>query len=143
MTLKNTDNCYIIEVRNTQTIDGVQDVIEEKAAGRYYERGEKKYIIYETAVEGGTVTSSVIVADGAVTIRRSGDVKSNMTFDIRRKTMSPYYTPYGALMISAETDMIASALDSAGGSLRIKYTLTIQGEKYYNDMMIKVIGDRK
>ena len=143
MTLKNTDNRYIIEVKNTQTIDGVKDEIAERQIGSYYEKGEKKYIMYKSLTEGSVTTSTIIVADGAVTIKRMGDVRSNMTFDARRKTTSPYFTQYGVLTIDIKTDLIASNLDSNGGTLRLKYTLTIQGEKYYNDMIINVIGDKR
>ena len=143
MTLKNTDNRYIIEVRNTQTIDGVRDVITERQTGSYYEKGGKKYIMYKSAEEGAVTSSVIIVEDGAVTIKRSGSVRSNMTLDARRRTTSPYYTPYGVLTIDVDTEIIVSDLDSSGGTLRLKYVLIIQGEKYYNDMIINVIGDKR
>ena len=143
MILKNTDNRYIIEVGNTQTIDGVTDVIRERQTGSYYEKGGKKYIMYKSFEEGVATSSVIIVADGAVTIKRNGSVKSNMTLDVRRKTASPYFTPYGVLTIDIETEQIVSDLDSNGGTLRLKYVLIIQGEKYYNDMIINVIGDKR
>ena len=143
MTLKNTDNDYIIEVINTQTIDGSSDVIEERARGKYYERGGRKYILYKTFSEGVINSSVIIAADGSVTIKRSGGAKSNMVLDVRRETSSPYYTPYGTLLISAVTDSIISSLGADGGELKLKYTLIIQGEKYHNNMVIKVIGDKR
>ena len=143
MILKNTDNRYIIDVRNTQTIDGVTDVIRERNNGSYYEKGGKKYIMYKSEEEGVVTSSVIIVSDGAVTIKRNGSVKSNMTLDIMRKTASPYFTPYGVLSIDVKTEQIISDLDSDGGMLRLKYVLIIQGEKYYNDMIINVIGDKR
>ena len=143
MILKNTDNRYIIEIRNTQTIDGVTDVICERQSGSYYEKGEKRYIMYKSEEEGAVTSSLIIVGDGAVTIKRNGSVRSNMTLDVRRNTASPYFTPYGVLTIDVETEQIISDMDSNGGSLRLKYTLIIQGEKYYNDMIINVIGDKR
>ncbi len=143
MTLKNTDNDYIIEVKNTQTIDGGSDVIEETARGGYYERDGKKYIVYDTPCEGGVVTTNVIVKNGCVTIRRSGGAQSRMMLDVRRKTRSPYFTPYGVWTIEAETERIISTLGAWGGELKLKYTLTIQGGRYHNDMIIKVIGDKR
>ena len=143
MTLKNTDNQYIIEVKNTQTIDGVKDEITERQTGKYYEKGEKKYIMYKTLAEGALTSSTIIISDGAVTIKRTGNVRSNMTLDVRRKTTSQYFTPYGMLTIDIKTERIVSALDSSGGTLKLKYTLIIQGEKYYNDMIINVIGDKR
>ena len=139
MILKNTDNGYIIEVRNTQTIDGVKDVICESSRGSYYEKGGKKYIMYKSEEDGIVTSSVIIVTDGAVTIKRNGSARSNMMLDVRRKTVSPYYMPYGFMTIDVETEQIVSDLDNRGGTLRLKYVLTIQGEKYYNDMTIKVI----
>ena len=143
MTLKSTDNRYIIEVRNTQTIDGIKDEISERRTGSYYEKGGKKYIMYKSEEEGAVTLSLIIVADGAVTIKRTGNVKSAMMLDVMKRTTSPYFTPYGVLTIDIDTDSIISNLDSGGGTLRLKYTLIIQGEKYYNDMTIKVIEDRR
>ena len=143
MILKNTDNRYIIEVRNTQTIDGVTDVITERQIGSYYEKGGKKYIMYKSAEDGAVTSSVIIVADGSVTIKRNGSVKSNMTLDVSRKTTSPYFMPYGTLTIDVETEQIVSDLGSSGGTLRLKYILIIQGEKYYNDMIINVNGDKR
>ena len=143
MILKNTDNRYIIEVRNTQTIDGVTDVICEKQYGSYHEKGGKKYIMYKSEEEGVVTSSVIIVSDGAVTIKRNGSVRSNMTLDVRRKTISPYFMPYGVLTIEVETEQIISDLDNSGGTLQLKYVLIIQGEKYYNDMIINVIGDKR
>ena len=143
MTLKNTDNKYIIDVRNTQIIDGVKDVICERQQGSYYEKGEKKYIMYKSEEEGTVTSSVIIVSDGVVTIKRNGNVRSNMTLDVMKKTTSPYFMPYGVLTLDVETEMIVSNLDSNGGTLRLKYVLIIQGEKYYNDMIINVIGDKR
>ena len=141
MTLKNTKNTYIIDVRNVQTIDKATDVITERANGQYYERGDKKYILYKSSDEGAEYSSSVIVSSGAVTIKRSGGVKSNMSLELGKRTSCVYHTPYGKINMEIETERIVSDLSHNGGTLRLKYTLIMQDEKYYNDMTIRVIGD--
>ncbi len=143
MILKNTDNDYIIEIRNIQTIDGTENVIEERLRGKYRRKGAKRYIIYDTPCEDGVITFSLIVSDENVTIRRSGAAWSVLVLDARGKTTASYGTPYGAWRIDAETEKIISALGDEGGELRLKYILTIQGGKYCNDMIIKVIGDKR
>ena len=143
MILKNTDNTYIIEVRNTQTIDGITDVITERASGKYYERGMKKYIMYQSEEEGVISSSTIIVDDGSVTVKRTGAAKSTIVLDVMKKTSSLYITPYGGITMHAETDKIISDLGKEGGRLRLCYTLTIQNEKYYNDMIINVNGDKR
>ena len=37
-----------------------------------------------------------------------------------------------------ETQRIVSKLDENGGTIELVYTLTVQGEKYFNDMKITV-----
>ena len=37
-----------------------------------------------------------------------------------------------------ETQRIVSELDENGGTIELVYTLTVQGEKYFNDMKITV-----
>lgn len=141
MILKNTDNTYIIDVKNIQTIDGRTEEISETARGKYYERGGKKYILYKSSHEGENYSSTVIADVNEVTIRRTGGVKSHMVFNTSKKTSSVYYMPYGNINIEIETNKLLDELTENGGTLKIVYTLVIDGERYYNDMTIKVIGD--
>lgn len=142
MTLKNTDNSYIIEVDNTQTVDNAADTVSERAACGYYEKNNKKYLLYKVT-NNDIVSSVIIICEGdKVIIRRTGEVESNMHFIENSETASMYVTPYGKLPIKILTQKISVNLDSSGGEIRLRYTLIIQGDEYYNDMRIKVIGDR-
>ncbi len=141
MTLKNTDKTYIIKVINAQTIDSVTDTIEQSAKGSYYEKGDKKYILYKTE-ENNIITSTIIIIEnGTVIIRRKGEIESNMHFVRGETTTSSYILPYGKMIIHINTEAINDSLNIYGGELSLKYELLIQGEKYYNDMKIKLIGE--
>ena len=138
--MKNTDNSYKIVVRNTQTIDGEKNVIEETAYGSYNEKNGKQYIMYRTeATEESESVASILIIDGeSLTIRRRGSVSSSMTYRAGHKYAFPYETPYGAIEMEVETDRLISYLSPDGGMIELNYTLTIQGETYLNDMRITV-----
>lgn len=126
---------------NSQTIDSVKDTVEQNAKGSYYEKGDKKYILYKTE-ENNIITSTIIIIEnGTVIIRRKGEIESNMHFVRGEMTTSSYILPYGKMIIHINTEAINDNLNINGGELSLKYELLIQGEKYYNDMKIKLIGE--
>ena len=140
MTLKNTDKEYKIVVRNTQTIDGEQNVIEETALGSFREKNGKQYITYQTeATDESESVSSILILDGdSLTIRRRGSTSSSMIYRAGHRHSFPYATPYGTIDMELETDRLISYLSEHGGKIELVYTLTIQGEKYLNNMKITV-----
>lgn len=138
MTLKNTDNEYRIIVSNKQTIDGETDTIEEIAYGSYHEKNGKQYIMYKT--ENDDKVSSMIKLDGnEVQIKRSGSINSTMVYKAGTKRSFMYNLPYGTVELELETERITSNLAENGGTIEMLYTLSVQGEKYYNDMKITVV----
>ena len=141
MTLKNTDKEYKTVVRNIQTIDGEQNVIEETALGSYREKNGKQYITYRTdETNESESVSSILILDGdSLTIRRRGSTSSSMIYRAGHMYSFPYATPYGMIDMELETDRLISYLSGYGGTIELVYTLTIQGEKYLNDMKITVV----
>lgn len=141
MTLKNTDNAYRIIVKNKQTIDTETDTIEELAYGSYDEKNGKQYIRYktETDEENGSISSIIILDGDSLTIKRRGNVNSSMVYRAGKKHAFPYETPYGIIDMEIETDRLISVVDENGGTIELVYTLTVQGEKYYNDMKITLV----
>ena len=141
MTLNNTDSAYRIIVKNTQTIDAETDTIEEIAYGSYDEKNGKQYIRYKTeADEQNGEISSILILDGdSLTIKRRGHTNSSMVYRAGKKHAFPYETPYGIIDMEIETDKLISMIDENGGTIELVYTLTVQDEKYYNDMKITVV----
>ena len=140
MTLKNTDDSYKIVVRNIQTIDGEQNVIEETALGSFREKNGKQYITYQTEEtdESESVSSMLILDGDSLTIRRRGSTSSHMIYRAGHRHSFPYATPYGTIDMELKTDRLISYLSEHGGEIELAYTLTIQGEKYFNNMKITV-----
>ena len=139
--MNNTDNAYRIIISNKQTIDAETDIIEEIAYGSYDEKNGKQYIRYKTeADEQSGAIASIIILDGdSLTIKRRGHTNSSMVYRAGKKHVFPYETPYGIIDMEIETDTLISNVSENGGTIELLYTLTVQGEIYYNDMKITIV----
>lgn len=133
MTLKNTD-IFKITVINRQTIDGESDTVNEIAKGTYREKNGKYFIAYKN--EG--ITSMIKVADGIISVKRIGDINSNMIFILNENTEFDYNTKYGAVTMKIFTEKILSSLSDDGGKIKLRYLLKTGGDNIINDMTIKV-----
>lgn len=139
--MNNTDSAYRIIVSNKQTIDTETDTIEEIAYGSYDEKNGKQYIRYKTEMDeqSGSISSIIILDGDSLTIKRRGHTNSSMVYRAGKKHAFPYETPYGIIDMEIETDKLISMIDENGGTIELVYTLTVQDEKYYNDMKITVV----
>lgn len=135
----NTGNEYRIIVKNKQTIDGRTETIEEIAYGNYYEKNGKQYILYKTENDDDKTSSMIKVDKDTIQIKRSGSVNSLMVYKAGENRKFMYEIPYGTIEMELETEKIISMLEEKGGEIRLLYTLSVQGEKYFNDMVITVV----
>ena len=138
MTLKNTDNDYRIIVRNKQTADGETNVIKELAYGSLREKNGKQYILYSLEDDGDTVTSLIKLDGDEVLIKRGGALKTSMEYKAGEKRSFVYETPYGGIDMELETHRVLHDVAENGGEVELVYTLTVQGEKYFNDTKITI-----
>ncbi len=138
MTLKNTDSKYIIKVTNKQTVDNQTDTITETAYGSFYEKNGKQYILYKTESEGDRTSVIIRIDRDFVSIKRSGAVETSMEYRIGAGRRFLYRMPYGTIEMELETQKILSDLTENGGRIELVYTLSIQGEKYFNNTEITV-----
>jgi uncharacterized beta-barrel protein YwiB (DUF1934 family) len=141
MKLTGNSEMYKITVVNKQTVDTETNVIEEQADGSYTEKNGKIYIRYKSSSEDSGESSTLITIDnGTVTIKRFGASGSVMVYKKDKKTEFQYRTPYGIIPMELKTSKLVTAFDKDGGTLRICYTISVQGDKYFNDITIKVTG---
>ncbi len=129
---------YEIEVKNAQTADGETSLSEEKAECTFNLRGGKVYIMYKTAYEGDSVSTSIIISESETVIKRSGYVNSRMIYRAGKETVFPYGTPFGSIPMKLFTTEIKYDFKQSGGIMKLLYTLDMQGDMYYNDMTITV-----
>ncbi len=136
--MKNTDTDYRVIVRNKQTMDGETSVIEELAYGTLREKNGKQYILYALEDDGGEISSLIKLDGDEVLIKRGGAVKTSMEYKAGTKRSFVYATPYGGIDMELETHRVLSDVTENGGKVELVYTLTVQGEKYFNDTKITV-----
>lgn len=119
-----------ILIKGLLGVDRNGDEIELNTSGTYdYASGAVSFTYLETALtglEGSTTTFSV--TDGTVTITREGAVSMQMLFEEGRQNHFSYNTPYGAIMMSIDTQSIESSFDENGGRLEVSYVLDMQRE---------------
>ncbi len=152
--MKNTnDRECTVRVMSEQTgIDGEKQVIKAENKGRLFKKGGALYVCYTENMEETQDTAEVenllkIEALNVpeiedfniahvpvrVTIKKSGAVSWEMTFEQGMRAQATYETPYGVFETCAETTEVNYAVSFLNGqektSLRLAYTLFIQGEK--------------
>ncbi len=118
----------IISIRGSQLYEGqAPDVTELVTAGTLRREKEGYTIAYqETELTGLEGTTTKLRIEGPkVTLLRQGSVNSQMVFEVGRKHLSMYETPYGALAVGIETRRMKNTVDEAGGELEIDYAIEI------------------
>lgn len=133
MILNNTDG-FDITVINKQTADGMSDTVTESGLGTYRIKDGTAYITYST----GDAKVFIKAKDDVVTVKRTGDAKSDMRYELGKRTSFAYVTRFGTIEMNIYTKKIISRANSDGGEISLGYVLETGGDKLYNNIMIKV-----
>lgn len=118
----------IISIRGSQLYEGQDpDVTELVTAGTLRREKEGYTIAYqETELTGLEGTTTKLHIEGPrVTLLRQGSINSQMVFEVGRKHLSMYETPYGSLAVGIETRRLKNTVDEAGGELEIDYAIEV------------------
>lgn len=129
---------YDIEVKNEQVIDGEKGTVGEKAVGSYNIKNGKVYIRYKSPSE--SVSTTIIAGEGRAAIKRAGDISSVMEYVTEKTTRFLYRMPYGAAEMEIYTKKLKAEFDENGGELKINCVLTVCGETYVNNIIVRVKG---
>lgn len=120
---------YVITIKGMQTYDSDDDNIdiEMMAEGDFTFEDGKYFIDYdETEATGMEGTSTTIETDGDyVALTRTGAVDTTLLFIKDRLTTSYYETPYGTMMMGITTEDVKTNLDSDGGKISVKYSISM------------------
>ena len=142
MTLKNTENSAIIKIRNTQSAEDTEETVELITEGKFYKSGDKLYIFYTEEDEGEKTTVMLIAAEDSVTLSRKGSYASKMFYRPGEDTQVVYHTPYGVMTMRLKTLCVENHLDEGGGTLRLLYRLSVNGDEINNDLTLTVKTER-
>ena len=124
-----SENNVIISIKGTQSYEQQEDdVIELVTEGRLEREDEGHFTLsyQESEVTGleGTLTTFQIEPE-RITLMRLGGVNSEMVFELGRRHLSMYDTPYGALAMGVNTRELSAALAGEGGQIRIVYDIEV------------------
>lgn len=132
----------IISLKGSQMSgDESMDNLELVTEGKYYRQEGSYFVTYKesevTGMEGTTTTLKI--ADGVVTLMRSGSVNSQFIFERGRKHVSYYDTAYGAFTIGVFANDVNISIDDRGGEIWVDYKLEIDNNKTgENDFYMKI-----
>lgn len=118
----------MISIRGLQEYDQQDsDHIELVTAGTLTTTKDGYHLTYEeSALTGmeGTVTNFEI-SPRQVILTRTGAICSEMVFELGRRHLSLYTTPYGTLEVGVAAHSVHSTIGETGGELEINYAIDI------------------
>ena len=85
-----------------------EEAVEIISAGEYYNRNGKHYILYDEILEEveGITNCTLKISDKQVSIQKKGANNVHMIFEVNRKNLTYYSTPFGDLQIGINTTSI-------------------------------------
>ncbi|MBQ7356910.1 MAG: DUF1934 domain-containing protein [Clostridia bacterium] len=107
--------------------DGDPERSSNEGVGYYHFDEEKILITYSEQTEGGRLTSEVLVTGGAVRVRRSGAIESDMEIREGVTDHSVYSIPPYKFDMEISGRRVRLRLDCDGGEIDLSYSMKIGG----------------
>lgn len=120
------DKKAVISVVSKQQNDD-DDIIEVVTPGKYYNKNNKFYAVYEESELSGMkgTTTTLKIENDMFTLMRKGTVTSKMIFKSNEKNHMIYITPEGSLGLSMDVVSVDVDVDEQGGDISAKYNLEL------------------
>ena len=122
------DKEVVISIKGIQKYEGaLPDVVELVTAGRLVREGSSYTLSYqesELTGLGGTLTT-IQVEGEQVTLMRVGEFNSQLVFQVGRRHLSVYNTPYGAMSVGVHTRHLLAELSDRGGDIEVDYSIEV------------------
>lgn len=132
----------LISVKGLQFEIDEDEAVEVISVGEYYYRNGKHYIMYEELLpnEDGRnelTKNTIKISDQQIDIIKKGVSNVHMIFELNKKNMTFYNTPFGDLLIGLNTTYIN--VNSSGDNLDVKleYALDVN-YSHVSDCEIKI-----
>lgn len=95
--------CVKINIKTTQyDNNGNKDIIKISSTGKLYEKNGDIYILYKEEENG--ISNTIKVSDNQVSIKRFGNINSNMVFKNGEKNITKYRMQQGIFLIETYTN---------------------------------------
>lgn len=113
--------------------------------GRYYQKNNKDYVIYEELFDKDNpksiITNTIIIEEDSFQIIRNGFVKSRLLFKANERYATSLITPMGTMYMMADTSICNIIKNEDSITLRSSYELSINDKKIStNAVEISVIN---
>lgn len=137
----------LVEVKSTQRdLAGEDTVIELVSPGKYYEKNNAKYIIYDesevTGMDGVRTTIKLLPEE--IYLIRNGKVNARNEYKLGQTNEAVYHTPLGDLHMAVKTHEMAINVTEGCGTVHLGYDISIEGEwMFYNQLDIKLREDNE
>lgn len=126
------DKDVLIHVRGLQRMDAedIQEPVELVVPGKYYFRNGSHYLRYEEIMdESLTPTINYIkMSRQGIEVRKKGLVNVHMVFEMDKKNISFYTTPYGTVEMGIMTTGMELREDSDCIDVKVDYVLDMNEE---------------
>ena len=122
------DKEVVISIKGIQKYEGaLPDVVELVTAGRLVREGSSYTLSYqESELTGLEGTLTTIQVEGEqVTLMRVGEFNSQLVFQVGRRHLSVYNTPYGAMSVGVHTRHLLAELSGRGGDIEVDYSIEV------------------
>jgi uncharacterized beta-barrel protein YwiB (DUF1934 family) len=136
----------LVTVQSIQRDENGQDLkIELVSTGKYYEKKNARYIVYEESEITGMagVTTIIKIIDGVIVLLRLGKIHQRQEFRKGQTARSSYKMPFGVITVGMKTYELNIDLDDGIGTIEIGYDVIIEGiGTNYNQLTITVQEDK-
>lgn len=124
----NTRQLRLITTQKYETHENTDEMLIDAIVA---ERNGSTYITFKQKLEEHNVEVSnmVKIKDNRIQVKRSGALKSDLTFDIAKSCNTEYETPYGLLDLCVNTQSIESFILQEHVNVKICYEMIMQGKK--------------
>jgi uncharacterized beta-barrel protein YwiB (DUF1934 family) len=130
------------------TIQGLQimeneenESVKTNAKGTYYEKGGSHYVLYDEPFDeyGNPIRSRIKFNDSErrLQMHKSGPVETDMLFEIGRRNISNYKTPYGTMHIGVKATGMEFNKEADRMVIVVDYEMDVDGE-YLADCNINI-----
>ena len=122
------DKEVVISIKGIQKYEGaLPDVVELVTAGRLVREGSSYTLSYqESELTGLEGTLTTIQVEGEqVTLMRVGEFNSQLVFQVGRRHLSVYNTPYGAMSVGVHTRHLLAEHSDRGGDIEVDYSIEV------------------
>ena len=136
----------LISVRGLQMLDeeGGDAPIEIIVPGEYYFRNGSHYLRYEEILDesGEPTTNYIKMSEKAMEVRKKGLVNVHMVFEIGKKNMAYYTSPFGTIQMGIAATGLFFEEEETKLSMRAEYALDVN-EQHVADCFLEIYAQDK